>query len=173
MTIQSPIPNIQITKYQIELPEPLLIAGQFFGIDPGTTNLGLAEINANYTTEYCYLYQIKMGRMNLIDRLQQMSVIHSACLNSFSHGKMFAVIEGASYGSAYRQAELAEVRALSAHWFYTHLAKIKVLAPSSIRKIVFGNGKTKAQDIWSSKPPIPNDALAALSCAYAASLTNW
>jgi len=112
-----------------------------------------------------------MGRMNLIDRLQQMSVIHSACLNSFAHGKMFSVIEGASYGSAYRQAELAEVRALSAHWFFTHLSKVKVLAPSSIRKIVFGNGKTKAQEIWECN--IPNDALAALSCAYAALLTDW
>ena len=109
--------------------------------------------------------------MNLIDRLQQMSVIHSACLNSFAHGKMFSVIEGASYGSAYRQAELAEVRALSAHWFFTHLSKVKVLAPNSIRKIVFDNGKTKAQEIWECN--IPNDALAALSCAYAALLTDW
>jgi len=73
------------------------------------------------------------------------------------------IIEGSAFGARFRQVELGEARATMAIWGKDHRFDVQIIAPNSIRKNVFGNGKIKAQEVWSG---LPNDALAALSCIY-------
>jgi len=72
-----------------------------------------------------------------------------------------AIIEGASYGARYRQVELAEVRAAMVLWFHNYGIKPYIVPPATIRKQVFGHGRTK--NPWAN---LPDDVSAALGCAY-------
>ncbi len=76
------------------------------------------------------------------------------------------VIEGAAYGMPFRQVELSEIRTAfylaAVIWGYE--ATIK--PPTTIRKSVFGNGKTQAGDEW---PLINHNAADSLSMAIYAS----
>jgi Holliday junction resolvasome RuvABC endonuclease subunit len=174
----------RISKYIVQLPSEFdknfslfgrnLQDKKFFGIDPGSTNLGLSEVRVFYSgiMTKAILYQIKMPRTKLVDRIDQLDKVLSKCFNTFVLGKdkMFAVIEGASYGSMYRQTELAEVRAIIAEWLKRNgVGVIQVVPPTSIRKRVFGSGKVLAQDAFITDENIP-DAVTALSCVYYAML---
>lgn len=160
-----------ITQYRVEgdflftVPQNSL----FIGIDPGTTNMGIAYIDT--TLDISYLYQISIPRETMPYRIIQINNIISRCIKNFYYGEnTFAVIEGASYGG-YRQVELAEVRTICITWLYSKLwnsTLIRLVPPKTIRKEVFGNGNTLAQDVFITDEKIP-DALAALSCAYMAS----
>lgn len=164
--------NLEITKYRIDFPEPISKPGQFIGIDPGTVNLGIAEI-VTVGVSRCHIYQIRMPRVRLIERIDQLHTVLSTCIRTYNHNYMYGIIEGASY-VGYRQVELAEVRAICALWLYQRMMtdKIAVHPPLSIRKKVFGRAKIKAEEVFITDEPIP-DALAALSCAYLASFFEW
>lgn len=59
-----------------------------------------------------------------------------------------SIVEGASYGSPFGQVGLAEIR----FGFFLGLQEFglepKMVAPASVRKAVFGNGKQQAMDIF-------------------------
>lgn len=134
------------------------------GIDPGTTNLGIAVVDATLGTPEVKLWQIKLDRLdNPVDRIQQVQSILSMCMPYSYYNNMLAVIEGASYADRYRQVELAEQRASIALWCLSKGYKAQIVPPNTIRKKVFGNGRIKAQDVWTN---IPADAANALACCY-------
>lgn len=59
-----------------------------------------------------------------------------------------AIVEGASYNDKYGQVMLEDVRT-GFHRGLTELGfDISFVAPQSARKQVFGNGRTKAGDVW-------------------------
>ena len=82
-------------------------------------------------------------------------------------GRARMVIEGAAYGTGYREAELSEIRASTVLWANRLGVNIKIVPPNTIRKAVFGSGKLKAHDVWYLEDS--PDAVAALACAYYAS----
>lgn len=153
-------PNILVTEYEFSLPTN--VKTQVFGVDPGTTHIGLAYVWKNCGRAW----EIKMPRLSSAsERVQQMQTIMSAVLNYRDYSPI-AVIEGASFADKYRQVELAEIRAAAILWFMSHgstVSNILLFPPQTIRKRVFGSGKIKAHDIWKN---VSADAAAALSCCF-------
>lgn len=139
----------------------------YFGFDPGTTNLGIA-----FRTGYMInLIQVEIQRdKNAVIRMDNLGFVLSYLRVHMEElpANTSVVIEGASFGDNFRQAELAECRATITCWMKGHrISDIHIVPPATIRKAVFGLGRTKAHQFWTDlEIPIPNDALAALSCLY-------
>lgn len=145
-----------VTTFAVEPPFPLP-DGNRFGIDPGTVNMGIATIHVGRIM----CHQIKMKReKEALYRILTVQKMLSQYTGYLSIGST-AIIEGAAFGSYYRQVELAEVRSACILWFYKHLVEVKVIPPNTIRKAVFG--KATISNPWSN---LPNDCAAALACAY-------
>lgn len=151
--------SCKIQKLKIKPPIPLDIATPMsIGIDPGTKNMGIAVLD-----KIAYLFQLTIDRPK--DPVERMYAIYdfiSHCVNWFEYNTMLS-IEGVSYGSRFREAELSEVRATAVWWGVKWGMKTTIKPPKSIRKVVFGDGKIKPQDEWDDLPP---DAANALACAY-------
>jgi len=142
------------------------------GFDPGTVNMGIAEITSQ---KYANLYQIWRKRdENQVKRITDLHTVITECIGSsalYYYKTVKVVIEGASFGNRYRQTELGEIRASAVLWFTGNLsyAQVEIVPPTSIRKEVFGSGKSKAHEQWTELEKF-QDAAAALSCAYYAGL---
>lgn len=156
------IQKINILPTTLAMPECTSI-----GIDPGTTNLGIAVLHPSIPI--IELFQVKITRdKDAVIRIQNMYKILSNCIN-FYRPKAQVYIEGASYGDRYRQVELAEIRTTAIFWSFDHSFISHIVSPSSIRKSIFGSAKIKAHDYWTN---IPHDCAAALSCALLATLSS-
>jgi Holliday junction resolvasome RuvABC endonuclease subunit len=156
------------TKYKIELPKEPTSPLQCWGVDPGTTHVGITVIPYINEVNYAHLYQIEMPRWkDAVDRIVHWQQVMGE-MNLIIQGHCRMVVEGAAYGSSqFRQVELAEIRAATVLWAYRLGMDTKIVPPSTIRKCVFGTAKLKAHDVWYLQDA--PDALAALSCAYYAS----
>ena len=86
-------------------------------------------------------------------------------LHNTSRPHTFAIVEGPSFGSPGRQADLAMARAAGLLALNYWGLQIKIVAPKSIRKSVFGSGLVRAEDVWREVAP---DAASAIACAIAA-----
>lgn len=154
-----------ITSYRVEIPKPINTSWVCFGFDVGSTNLGVARLDPEQSI--CDLHQISWERSkDAVERILNLQHILSDCRMLFPN-RFRTVIEGAAYGKTYRQVELAELRASATMWFHRLGSYTKIIAPNSIRKCVFDNGKLKAHEVWYLKDA--PDAVAALACAYYAS----
>ena len=149
--------NGSITAFEIEPPFPLPERTKF-GIDPGTVHMGLAILYSNYIR----LYKIKMVRAEkALDRMLEVQRILTLCITWFGKNP-FVIIEGAAFmKSNYRQVELAEIRASMALWFHRHNVSVEIVPPNTIRKQVFGHGRTK--NPWDN---LDDNLAASLGCAY-------
>ena len=151
--------NYSIEDLKIEPPLPVTTEHVLFGIDPGTTKMGLAFI---YKSS-CHVFDVKIVRSD--DAVARILLVHdilNKCFNLFDYAPLMT-IEGSSYGNAYRQVELAEVRASAVIWAIVRGIKPTIVPPLSIRKKVFGSAKLTAEFGWKELPP---DAASALACAY-------
>ena len=144
-----------------------------FGIDPGTTHLGISKLlsSKDENGATAIIYEINFSRAdNAIERIDTVSQILQHFLTYdpyFGIVDYKVAIEGASYGNPYRQVELAEVRAACACWgIKNYASNIRFIPPSTVRKTTFGNGKLPAQVFWTELEEYPN-AAAALSIALA------
>lgn len=150
--------NYSITEARIVPPFPVTTDHVLFGVDPGTTKMGLAYI----WKSVCHIYEIDIERSpDAVNRIILAQVIMSKCLIMFDYAPIM-VIEGSSF-SGFREVELAEIRASCVLWAVGHGIKPHIVPPLTIRKGVFGSGKTKAEVQWANLPP---DAASALACAY-------
>lgn len=151
--------NYSVNVLDIEPPFPDNYSEHVrFGVDPGTTKLGLAWIWRNVG----HVYEVNIIRKdNPVERILLTQEILSSCLNFFDYAPIM-VIEGSSF-NGYRQTELAEVRASIVLWAINKAIKPMIVPPMSIRKNVFGSAKIKAEQQW---PELPPDAASALCCCY-------
>lgn len=132
----------------------------YLGIDPGTSNLGIAAIIPHVHS--IELYQCSMERIaDPVERIQDLRDLFTFCIPFFQYHTT-CYIEGASYGDKYRQVELEQVRTTAVIWSQDRGFIAKVIPPQTIRKKVFGSAKISAHDVWKD---IPKDCAAALSCA--------
>jgi len=157
----------KVQSTEVKPPIPLENSNKMFlGIDPGTTNLGIAKIDFGRV----HLWKVNFPRhKNPIERM----LLTKTILNHFIHAykyKNYVTIEGASYGDVYRQVELAEVRAACIWWAMDKGVEPIIAQPTEIRKKVFGNGTVKGKEIWKDK--ISGDEADALVCAYFSVLVN-
>lgn len=157
------------------LAVPLSRRGTYVGIDPGGTNLGIAVIKYNAV----HLYQLKLP--SHLDVIERIMYVQKAFDYTFQHIKHIqtACVEQAAYASPYGNVGLGEARTtLVIKLLEQKIPHILVTPPSSIRKEVFGHGKTKAQDYWKPlyAPVTPkgdnhiDDGWSALGCAFYAYL---
>jgi Holliday junction resolvasome RuvABC endonuclease subunit len=156
--------NKDVVVDVIEIYHKAEITTPCIGIDPGTVNLGIAVLSQNGVG---WLYQYKLVRnTNAVSRIE---TAYSIGRSAFSGWNGKAVIEGASYGSNFRQVELAEQRAAivlgmkAGKGFDT----VSIVAPLMIRKAVFGSGKVKGEHYWEDVLGKQMTHMgAALACAF-------
>ena len=135
----------------------------FVGIDPGTRNMGLAIFHGVIGKAF----DIKVPKAE--DRVISMQYIQESVhyllteqwADGASKGRWLVFIEDAAFGMKFGQVQLAESRAACMLYFAPLKAQIKIVAPARIRKVVFGDGRKKAQEVWKILP----NAGAAVSCA--------
>lgn len=156
---------MEIQKIKIPLLMPINQFAMSVGVDPGTTNMGIAVIEGYLDEPYAILYQVKLKRSDdAIERMETAQEIMNQCIYWY-HSPMIATIEGAAFSEHYRQAELAEVRAAVALWLRSRGFPTKLVNPGTIRKKVLGNGKALPHEVWTDLVDVP-DAAQALACAY-------
>lgn len=138
-----------------------------WGIDPGV-NFGLTIIENEkvYVFHGALVQDDKPGCYGLIANRFLSSIIKKC-----DHLGAMMVIEGAAYGAPFRQVELAEIRTgfyLAARLSPFVFADVQIKPPKTIRKAVFGDGKTQAGDEW---PVLNHNAADSLAMAlYATTL---
>jgi hypothetical protein len=154
---------------------PQAVAHPSWGIDPGV-NFGLTVIKENKVWVFhgSLISDPTPGRQGLIAYKFLETIIRQ-----FYHTNALLVIEGAAYGAPFRQVELSEIRTafylaasltqpipVSAPFF----SDVVIKPPATIRKEVFGSGKTQAGDEF---PLLNHNAADALSMAlYAAQMED-
>jgi hypothetical protein len=132
--------------------------GIAWGVDPGV-NFGLTIIEDEEVTVLhgSFLQRHEPGQYGLTAYL---FLKYWLTWESKRSGSL--IIEGAAYGAPYRQVELAEIRT----GFYLagamHMPNVQIVPPATIRKAVFGYGKTQAGDVW---PQLNHNAADSLSMA--------
>jgi len=165
--------NWEVDKYTILPPIPISNIWRYGGSDPGTVNLGISWL---YTTDdgkdRADLWQIRLERItDSVERIIFFNNLLYDLIPNILGGVRNMIIENAAYAKGFRQVELAEQRAIMAVWYRKEAGfRVRMVPPLSIRKVVFGSGKVKAHEAWQldgiPKNKQPNDALAALACAY-------
>jgi len=154
-----------IDIYKFRLPRMPESSFMCVGIDPGVTNMAMCAIPS--LGDYGFAFQLSIPRIDdAVQRIQNYGHILSDC-NLVWELPVKGVVEGAAFSERYRQVELAEARTAVVMWLLKNGANVQVISPNSLRKRVFGSGKTNAHDIWEG---LPDDCLAALSCAYYADM---
>jgi Holliday junction resolvasome RuvABC endonuclease subunit len=162
-------PNYTVTVHEQDTPEllesfkmkwsnayPLVV-----GIDPGSRHMGLTIIEKDITRSFEFLLN---QSENPITRMEYVGQAVKECIHR-STG--FALVEGSSHGEVYGQTQLAEARASAMLAMSEKGFEVICMPPSSIRKKVFGNGKTRGEDFW--KKQIAPNAASSLVCA----LCGW
>lgn len=152
----------EYTITDLKIVPPILTNSEhvLFGVDPGTTKLGLAFL----WRTVCHVYEVKIIRNDdAVERILLMQTILSKCFSMFDYAPIMT-IEGSSF-NGFRQTELAEIRASTVLWAINHQVVPHIVPPLKIRKQVFGNGATKADEFWKELEKYP-DAASALACAY-------
>lgn len=155
-----------IHQHRVELPALRAAEYTRIGLDPGYRKMGMAIIWPNNTRANAY--QFDLNRFEFTNDqshvpLQRMLLVQKAIgqvLIFAGHTK--AVVEGSSYAERFKQTQLAEARAAAILKLHDYEIDVAVIPPLKIRKNVFGDGKTKAKDLW---PDLKPDAAAALACA--------
>ena len=149
---------------------PQAIPAPAWGIDPGV-NFGLTVIEQNkvFVFHGSLISDPTPGRQGLIAYEFLKSMIFQFYPMLYEPAKAQMIIEGAAYGAPFRQVELSEIRTgfyLAASLFPNVFTDIIIKPPASIRKVVFGDGKTQAMNEF---PTLNHNAADSLSMAlYAA-----
>lgn len=144
-----------------ELPDSI-------GCDPGR-NLGIATIFHGQLTTYWATLPAQEKDFEYFGYVQRFILDWFPKKNPAK----VAIIEGPSYASLYRQPMLEDIR-LALLMSFRMLGKdVDYVAPQSVRKIVFGHGRTKAADVWYDlNGKAANGADAAAVALFAAGYCN-
>lgn len=151
--------GFSIYELKIKPIFPIFSDRNIFGFDPGTVHIGIATVWRNVI----HLYEVTLVRSpNPVERIIMTQTVLSECCSMFDYAPCM-VIEGSSFGSNFRNTELAEVRASAVLWAVDHKVIPIIVPPMTIRKGVFGSAKKRAEEEWDKLPP---NAASALACAY-------
>lgn len=138
-----------------------------WGIDPGV-NFGLTIIEG----EDVYVYHGALTQTDVPGEYGWYAHnLLAQMIREYKPAGGVLVIEGAAYGAPFRQVELAEIRGgffLAGVSAEPAFSRVVIKPPKSVRKDVFGNGKTQAMDEF---PTLNHNAADSLAIAlYAAEL---
>jgi|SRR5690242_14767184 len=140
---------------------PQAIPTPAWGIDPGV-NFGLTVIEGAkvYVFNGSLISDPTPGRQGLI----AYKFLHDMIGKFASLPLSLMVIEGAAYGAPFRQVELSEIRTAFylAASLWGGFSDVVIKPPATIRKAVFGDGKTQAMNEW---PTLNHNGADSLSMA--------
>lgn len=111
-------------------------------VDPGI-NFGMSVLQSSGL----YIYN---GRLQRVGTTFECGWYAYNFIQGYIASNALFVLEGAAYKAPFGQADLANVRAgfyMGAR-YRLGLDRIRVAAPMTVRKAVFGNGKIKASEIF-------------------------
>src|ERR1035437_5876149 len=160
------------TWQEVEYPTAPVFGAwdQVIGIDPGNKNMGLCVLRNTHLNIQCYEICFPSERM-AVSRVVQ---IRLAMMTIFAEQDVkddvntLVCIEGSSFGSRYRNTELAEARITAAVYCLDNLQltqnQFEFISPLKVRKLVFGSAKIRAEDTWKDMKP---DAASSLAVAIA------
>ena len=127
----------------------------FLGIDPSISNTGLVILNNegtlcaafNFKKIFVSIYKSKALRENTLLRIYKMDDILRNVLQLVKHGKLYIGIEGYSYASVGRLAQLGELcgsyKLIALSWDVESL----VIPPNNVKKYATGHGLAEKTDI--------------------------
>lgn len=118
----------------------LYYSNRVLAIDPGK-NFGVAVVGRGKPA------MVINGVLSEIIPLREVAFTLSQVLCR-QYSPDMLVLEGASYGDRYGQVKLAEIRAGFAIGATEVGVEVKIVAPKTPRKVVFGSGDTQAMDVW-------------------------
>ena len=116
------------------------------GVDPGV-NYGITVVT-NLGMEVIWG---KLPRVSHFVGLEAAELArHVSTIYKFKNFEPHVYIEGPAFRSNYGQTKLEQCRSGFIHGFKDFMSEvnIKYIAPSSARKIAFGNGNKSAKDLW-------------------------
>lgn len=127
----------------------------FLGIDPSISNTGIVVLNENGTLcgafnfrkIFVLLHKSKALREDTINRIYKMDNIFRSILMLFKHGTIHISIEGYSYASIGRLAQLGELsgsyKLIALSWDIECL----VIPPNNVKKYATGIGLADKEDV--------------------------
>jgi hypothetical protein len=165
--------GVKIVHQQVDFfVDPQIKFKTVIGIDPGTAKLGVTLISFDVKQIHLHEFTFPSERLAIPRavriRLALTDVFYMDPMFSFMITPFLVAVEGSSFGSVYRNTELAESRITEAMWFMDQFRvepeNCVFIPPLTIRKQVFGNGKLRAEEQW---PELEPDAASSLAVAIA------
>ena len=158
--------------YFASLFKTFVVKKPALGIDPGDRNMGVALV---YPPNYIVTAQVRFAdAADAVERIiNTVSVVTSILeamdgVHDLDFKNVCAAVENAAVSKMFGQIELAENRAAAIQaLLMKNVFRISVPPPGSIRKVVFGTAKQRAESIW---PTLGHDGSSALACALYALL---
>ena len=120
-------------------------AGTLMGVDPGV-NFGVALIRK--TEVLVFNGKLRKQAENRIEYAHLARMVMIALIEDFDMMDMPMYIEGAAFNKRFGQVNLGEVRAGYYLGMRDYSNRVTQVAPMSVRKAVFGDGKIQPGDVW-------------------------
>ena len=116
------------------------------GVDPGV-NYGITVVT-NLGMEVIWG---KLPKLSSFIGLESAELARDVSkIYKFNRFTPHVYIEGPAFRASYGQTKLEQCRSGFIHGFKDHMPEtnIKYIAPSSVRKVAFGNGNKSAKNLW-------------------------
>ncbi len=120
-------------------------AGKVLGVDPGV-NFGITILDKDRVL--VFNGKLKKQETNKIEYAQLARLVVGALIEDFDMAECPMVIEGAAFNKRFGQVNLGEVRAGYYLGMRDYTNHVDVVAPMTVRKAVFGDGRIQPGDIW-------------------------
>ena len=124
--------------------KPFPMCENAIGIDPGSRNFGMGIITDGALSVYWGTIP-KQEHSHLV-----FDYIYDFVVNWFPplHTSKVCCVEGASYSEHFGQINLEDARLAFVQGFKALGKEVILVPPLTARKVVMGNGRLKASDVW-------------------------
>jgi len=124
--------------------KPFPMCENAIGIDPGSRNFGMGIITDGALSAYWGTIP-KQEHSHLV-----FDYIYDFIVNWFPplHTSKVCCVEGASYSEHFGQINLEDARLAFVQGFKALGKEVILVPPLTARKVVMGNGRLKASDVW-------------------------
>jgi Holliday junction resolvasome RuvABC endonuclease subunit len=165
--------DTDFTYQEVEWPKELRWGKweQVISIDPGNKNMGLCILQNMTSIIRCYEICLPSERrpiQRLVQTRLAMQTIFNAPDMIIENLNTLVCVEGSSFGSRFRNTELAEARITAAAYCLDNLQltqnQFEFISPLKVRKLVFGSAKLRAEEQW---PELKPDAASSVAVAIA------
>jgi hypothetical protein len=135
------------------------------GIDPGVkTGVAIWGGGVFRLIQVQYPPKREIGRVNRLSLIADTFAFNGG-IGGYIPLAATVTVEDAAFGQRYGQVALAENRAAAVLGLRWICNPIIIVNPATARKVVFGNGRQKASELWKDTG-LPSDCLEAMALAF-------